>query len=181
MFLSVLTLFHGSEYVLTFIFNKKDLSWKSLLISRPYCLAMTAACIEYAIERLFVPGLKLPVVSKLGIAAVTVGEGIRKTAMVTAKGNFTHLIQFKKKEGHELVTHGIYRWVRHPGYLGWFIWAVGTQLLLVNPICTLAFILTIWRFFKVRVAVEEEYLSLFFGRSYNEYQSRIPSGIPFIK
>jgi uncharacterized membrane protein len=32
-----------------------------------------------------------------------------------------------------------YRYVRHPGYLGWFIWAVGTQVLLANPVCTLLF------------------------------------------
>lgn len=29
--------------------------------------------------------------------------------------------------------------MRHPGYMGWFIWSVATQLLLVNPVCTLVF------------------------------------------
>lgn len=29
--------------------------------------------------------------------------------------------------------------VRHPGYLGWMLWAIGTQLVLVNPICLIAF------------------------------------------
>lgn len=38
-----------------------------------------------------------------------------------------------------LVTRGVYRLCRHPGYLGWYAWAVGTQLLLCNPICTPAF------------------------------------------
>lgn len=28
---------------------------------------------------------------------------------------------------------------RHPGYLGWMLWAIGTQVLLINPFCTLAF------------------------------------------
>ncbi len=31
------------------------------------------------------------------------------------------------------------RYIRHPGYLGWLVWAVGTQILLANPICTIAF------------------------------------------
>ena len=31
------------------------------------------------------------------------------------------------------------RYCRHPGYLGWFVWAVGTQLLLVNPLCLTGF------------------------------------------
>jgi len=36
-------------------------------------------------------------------------------------------------------AHCTYRYVRHPGYLGWLIWAVGTQVLLTNPVCTLLF------------------------------------------
>ena len=28
--------------------------------------------------------------------------------------------------------------MRHPGYLGWLVWAVGMQLLLGNPICMMA-------------------------------------------
>ena len=31
------------------------------------------------------------------------------------------------------------RFVRHPGYLGWFIWAVGTQVLLCNPLSMISF------------------------------------------
>lgn len=31
------------------------------------------------------------------------------------------------------------RYVRHPGYLGWYLWCVGGQLLLVNPLCTAGF------------------------------------------
>lgn len=31
------------------------------------------------------------------------------------------------------------RYVRHPGYLGWLLWAVGTQVLLCNPVTTIAF------------------------------------------
>lgn len=30
------------------------------------------------------------------------------------------------------------RFVRHPGYLGWLIWATGMQLLLGNPVCLVA-------------------------------------------
>lgn len=31
------------------------------------------------------------------------------------------------------------RYVRHPGYLGWYVWCIGTQLLLVNPLSCIAF------------------------------------------
>ena len=41
-------------------------------------------------------------------------------------------MQERKREEHELVTHGIYGICRHPSYLGWWIFAVGTQVRL-NP------------------------------------------------
>ena len=40
---------------------------------------------------------------------------------------FTHLIQYSKRKDHVLVTDGPYRFVRHPGYAGWAIWAISTQ------------------------------------------------------
>ena len=46
--------------------------------------------------------------------------------------------------------HAMRRWVRHPGYMGWAIWAVGTQLLLANPACTLAFAAAVSRAGSVR-------------------------------
>jgi hypothetical protein len=42
---------------------------------------------------------------------------------------------------------------RHPGYLGWFIWAPSTQLILMNPICFGLFIAMAWYFFNDRIPV----------------------------
>lgn len=35
------------------------------------------------------------------------------------------------------------RHIRHPGYLGFLVWCVGTQLLLVNPVCCVVFALVV--------------------------------------
>ena len=56
------------------------------------------------------------------------GEVLRKTAMVTASSGFTHTVQNKRKENHKLVTSGVYSWARHPSYVGWFYWAIATQV-----------------------------------------------------
>lgn len=71
--------------------------------------------------------------------------------------------------------------MRHPGYLGWFIWSVATQLLLVNPLCTLAFTYVSWRFFAERILYEEYLLLHFFGERYAQYKRHTPSGLPFIQ
>ena len=56
------------------------------LFSRPYCVAMLAACVEHAAELRWAPFLKLPAVSRLGLAAVVAGECVRKAAMVSRAG-----------------------------------------------------------------------------------------------
>ena len=56
------------------------------------------------------------------------GEAMRKGAMITAMTNFHHYVQYIKKDGHQLVTHGVYGLFRHPSYVGWFYWSIGTQV-----------------------------------------------------
>ncbi|KAK9916461.1 hypothetical protein WJX75_002863 [Coccomyxa subellipsoidea] len=111
---------------------------------------------------------------------IIVGELIRKIAMVTAKHNFTHVLQSERRDNHVLVKHGIYRYFRHPGYFGWFLWMLGTQVLLVNPICTMIFAFVAWHFFKQRIVFEEEQLQWFFGQEYDEYAEKVPIRIPFL-
>lgn len=57
---------------------------------------------------------------------------LRKAAIWTARDNFTHLVQQEKMETHALVTHGVYSWFRHPSYVGWFYWCIGTQVEYIN-------------------------------------------------
>lgn len=62
---------------------------------------------------------------------------------LTAGNAFTHRLRSTKQADHKLVTWGIYRYLRHPAYLGWFLWSVGTQALLCNLACLVAFVLVV--------------------------------------
>ena len=70
---------------------------------------------------------------------------------------------------------------RHPSYVGWFLWSVGTQVLLKNPLCCLAYSVVSWRFFRERIFEEEHTLINFFGDDYLEYQERVGTGLPGVK
>lgn len=59
---------------------------------------------------------------------VLCGEGLRKAAMLTAGSNFNHIVQNEKAQSHVLVTSGVYAYFRHPSYVGWFYWSIGTQV-----------------------------------------------------
>lgn len=112
---------------------------------------------------------------------VVFGECLRKAAMFTAGSNFNHVVQNEKSETHTLVTSGVYAWFRHPSYVGWFYWSIGTQVMLCNPICGVGYALTVWRFFRDRTEEEEISLIHFFGEEYLEYKKQVPTGLPFIK
>lgn len=175
--------FHVSEYILAIIFHgRSNVTLRSLLISKNYLLAMIFSLLEYLIEIYLFPGLKEHWwASNFGLAMVVIGEIIRKLAIITAGRAFTHLIKIYHEEHHSLVTHGIYRFVRHPGYSGFLIWSIGTQIMLCNPISAVAFAVVVWRFFSQRIPYEEYFLRQFFGSQYDDYALKVPSGVPFVK
>lgn len=182
MFLAVF-FFHSSEYVLAIAFHgSSNVTLKSLLISKNYLLAMLFSLMEYIVEIFFFPGLKeYWWISNVGLVMLIIGEIIRKLAIITAGQAFTHLIKIHREGHHQLVTHGVYSCVRHPGYCGFLIWSVGTQIMLCNPISTIGFAVVVWKFFAERIPYEEYFLRQFFGLQYEEYARRVPSGVPFVE
>lgn len=86
-----------------------------------------------------------------GLVLIVIGQMTRTMAMAQAGTNFSHLVQSKRKEGHVLVTDGVYAWIRHPSYFGFWWWGLGTQLVLGNMMCLVGYTVVLWRFFKHRI------------------------------
>ena len=131
IYILYLTFFHFSEYMMTAYYNEHRLSLDSFLLNHSveYQIAALAAFIEFCIEVYFFPSFKcIKIFNFIGLILVTSGELIRKLAMITAGSNFSHIVQDQKNSGHELVTHGIYKFSRHPSYVGWFYWSIGEFL-----------------------------------------------------
>nr|CAG4648854.1 EOG090X0CFU [Polyphemus pediculus] len=183
-YILVMSFFHFSEFVVTSIIRPQNLSTDSFLLnhSKAYGLAAVVSWLEYLLELWCFPIMKRwywP--SFVGLVLCISGEAVRKTAMLTAGSNFDHLIRTHREDQHRLVTSGIYSLCRHPSYVGWFYWSIGTQFVLCNPLCTVAYTLASWRFFHERVHEEEMTLLHFFGEQYRAYQLRVPTGLPFIR
>ncbi|KAM4702736.1 protein-S-isoprenylcysteine O-methyltransferase [Rhinophrynus dorsalis] len=179
-----LSFFHYSEYLITAMNNPKSLSLDSFLLnhSLEYTLAAVSSWVEFTVEKTIYPDLKqITWLSIIGLIMVIFGETLRKCAMLTAGSNFNHIVQNEKSDSHTLVTSGVYSWFRHPSYVGWFYWSIGTQVLLCNPLCLVGYTLASWRFFRERIEEEEFSLIHFFGEQYLEYKKKVPTGLPFIK
>ena len=183
LYLSVMSFFHYSEYLSVSLFNPNDLKIDAFLLthSREYGVALFVAVLEMGLESYYLPVLKGNIyVICVGVLMIILGEFLRKLAMYTAGVSFTHMVATSKDTKHVLVTKGIYRYCRHPGYVGWTLWSIGTQVLLCNPLCFVVYICAVRIFYKQRIMVEEYHLIRFFGDSYIAYQKRVPTGLPFI-
>ena len=122
---------------------------------RAYDIANTLAFIECTVTSVFFPTWQShfgqPYIIAVGLLLTAIGQTIRSTAMIQAGTNFNHQVQTQRNDGHVLVTSGIYGWLRHPSYFGYFWWGVGTQVVLGNAVCSVAFALVLWRFFSHRI------------------------------
>jgi protein-S-isoprenylcysteine O-methyltransferase Ste14 len=89
-------------------------------------------------------------------------------------------ITLEVREQHRLVTHGIYRWVRHPMYLALLIYSLGQALVipnwLVGPSYGVAMVLLI----ALRMGREERMMREQFGKDYEVYQATTKRLIPGI-
>lgn len=135
IYMTVLATFHYSEFLAIAWANPATLSIDSFILNHSiiYGIAASVSWLEFFIERYYFYDMKLPsFVSYCGLTLCILGEILRKLAMCTAKHNFNHYVQSEKSDNHELVTHGVYSLCRHPSYVGWFYWSVGTQVKIKN-------------------------------------------------
>ena len=84
------------------------------------------------------------------------------------------------REGHRLVTDGIYSRVRHPMYSAFWLWAVAQALLLPNWVAGFAGLVGFGTLFFGRVAREERMMLEMFGDSYRAYMERTDRVFPSV-
>ena len=83
------------------------------------------------------------------------------------KGHFSGIAEIK--EGHTLVTSGIYKHVRHPMYTAFYFLVFGIFFVSANVLVGVLSVL-LWHFlYKYRVVKEEAYLLEKFGEQYKKY------------
>ncbi len=172
--------------------------------SAGYGVATAAGVVEHALGAL--AGLRVAALHRSGgaLAAALLmaagGQLLRSRAMIDGGRAFTHHIAEVRRRDHRLVREGAFRYavgaqpcrhsrhrppvrrlMRHPSYAGFYLWAVGCQLVLGNVVCALAFALILHRFFSERIRAEEAILQRFFPGDYERYRRECPSGIPLVR
>jgi protein-S-isoprenylcysteine O-methyltransferase Ste14 len=84
------------------------------------------------------------------------------------------------RDNHRLVTDGLYRYVRHPMYSSFWLWALAQVLLLPNWVAGAAGLVGVGILYFTRVGVEEAMMQRSFGDEYRAYAGRTGRIIPRI-
>jgi protein-S-isoprenylcysteine O-methyltransferase Ste14 len=82
------------------------------------------------------------------------------------------------RDQHTLVTHGVYRWVRHPMYLALLIIAAGQALALPNWLAGPAYLVVLLLLVSLRLGPEERMMREQFGKVYDAYAATTKRLIP---
>ena len=135
-------------------------------------------------------GVKMPVLNPFGHESghllASFGVGVEKALIVCQIGSFIFGLgivimgigwwQIHRAKG-ELVTTGIYRYVRHPQYLGIFMLTIG--MMIQWPTLSTLIMLPVLLISYYKLAKREEAVVLEeFGEEYEEYMKKTPAFFP---
>ena len=113
----------------------------------------------------------------VGLASFFLGLAIATTGQITLWKNYSGTVVIR--EGHQLVTHGLYRFVRNPMYFGVIMALIGLPMFAssLNGVLTMSLLIPL---FLNRIRMEEKLLTEEFQEQYLEYKSTTKRLIPFV-
>ncbi|CRH02795.1 protein-S-isoprenylcysteine O-methyltransferase, putative [Plasmodium relictum] len=124
----------------------------------------------------------------LSLVFSLIGLFLRLFGIIQCSSNFSFYVlnshSLKKKnmkKEHYLVKRGLYKYMRHPCYTGWFYYSIFLQLFLFNIFCFLLSFLISWVFLYRTIKIEENNLLEYYSEEYKKYKMETPNiYIPFM-
>lgn len=113
-----------------------------------------------------------------GGALILTGLLIRVTAIKTLGSQFTRTVQ--TTDAQVLVDHGLYRHIRHPGYLGQLLLFLGVGLALTNWLSMIGIMAPVLWAYQNRIKIEEAALTETLGDRHREYVRRTSRLLPWL-
>jgi protein-S-isoprenylcysteine O-methyltransferase Ste14 len=90
-------------------------------------------------------------------------------------------ITLELRRGHQLITHGVYRAIRHPMYAAILLFGLAQGLLLQNWLAGWSAAVTFAVMYIGRVRREEQMMCEFFGQEYRDYMQQTGRLFPRLK
>ena len=90
-------------------------------------------------------------------------------------------VSLEIREGHQLVTHGVYRHIRHPMYASIWLWALAQGMLLANWLAGWSMVPAFAAMYFLRTPREEQLMCESFGEPYRDYMRQTGRLFPRVK
>jgi protein-S-isoprenylcysteine O-methyltransferase Ste14 len=114
----------------------------------------------------------------LGLALVILGFLVSAVAWLSIQRYSAP--QFQIIEGHKVVDEGLYRRVRHPIYLGFFLIGVGLPIFVRSVLGLVVFAVIVTPTWLYVIGQEEKFLLAELGDDYAQYMRRTKRLIPLV-
>lgn len=114
----------------------------------------------------------------LGLILAACGVALRIWSAKTL-GEF-HTRTLLIKEGHKVIQHGPYRFIRHPGYLGIMCMLIGAAIATLNLATIKAIPIIMIMVVLYRIYAEEKMMQMELGEAYKQYMRHTWRLIPYI-
>jgi len=114
----------------------------------------------------------------LGSIFIIIGLIIRLSSIFTLKQQFTFTVTII--ENHELIETGLFKFIRHPSYLGGLLIFIGISTSLSNWLSIILMTLPLAFGYIYRIRVEERFMIDQLGQKYIDYQKRTKRLVPMI-
>ncbi len=89
-------------------------------------------------------------------------------------------ITLEVRDQHQLITHGVYRRIRHPMYTAFFLYSIGQALVIPNWVVGPSYLVPFTILFACRVGSEQRMMVEQFGDEYTAYVTRSKRLVPGI-
>ena len=114
----------------------------------------------------------------IGLCIFIIGLLIRWISIIQLKKEFT--VDVAISENHNLVTVGMYKYIRHPSYLGLILACFGLSLAMNSYLSVLVITIPIFLVILNRIKIEENILVEEFGQTYKNYMKNTKKIFPYI-
>ncbi len=113
----------------------------------------------------------------LGYVLLVVGIGLDIIGRLTLGKSYSETVRIRPD--HKLITHGIYRFIRHPIYLGVVLFAFAAPLI-IGSLVGLIIMTALVPLLINRIRLEERAMAVEFGQEYAEYARKTKKLVPYV-
>jgi protein-S-isoprenylcysteine O-methyltransferase Ste14 len=152
--------------------------WFILLTMRPLAGVLLASLLAYLVRPGLMSWSSLPLPAWLRWAGVPIGFAAACLLLWTLQSlgrNLTDTVVTRREAS--LVTHGPYRWIRHPFYVAMLLAVIATSLVAANWFVAITGV-GVFALLAVRASAEERNLVARFGRDYEDYMRQTGRFLP---